>query len=75
MASHTPVYVRFLVGFGSVGLERLRASFYPLPAYPVEGCSLERPIVDPAGAPASPVMDDMPSVVAAFAVTGRGERM
>ena len=61
----------YLVALGSHSPALLRPLGLQLPIYPVKGYSLTLPIVDPAGAPESTVMDETHKV----AVTRLGDRI
>ena len=61
----------YLVALGSHSPALLRPLGLQLPIYPVKGYSLTLPIIDPAGAPESTVMDETHKV----AVTRLGDRI
>lgn len=62
---------RYVVALGSYSPLLLRPIGIRLPVYPVKGYSITVPIVDPAGAPESTVMDETHKV----AVTRLGDRI
>ncbi|TPE53570.1 D-amino acid dehydrogenase [Amaricoccus solimangrovi] len=61
----------YVVALGSYAPLLLRPLGIDLPVYPVKGYSLTVPILDPAGAPVSTVMDEMHKV----AITRLGDRI
>ena len=62
---------RYLLALGSYSTAMLRPLGMQLPVYPVKGFSITAPIIDPAKAPESTVMDESHKV----AVTRLGERI